>query len=72
MDAIEDLSHRRLHPKAVRLLREAIAMNGGAIKAKPTNVRQKLILRALQDLTAAKAQFGTGLDFTLGEGNLLF
>jgi hypothetical protein len=31
-----------------------------------------LIRGALKDLKAAKAQFGTGMDFVLGEGNLLF
>jgi cytochrome c peroxidase len=72
MDAVEVLGRRKLHPKAIRLLKEAIAMNGSAIAAKPTSTRQKFIRKALADLNAAKAQFGTGLDFTMGEGNLLF
>ena len=40
--------------------------------AGPGNTRVLLMRGALKDLKAAKAQFGTGLDFTLGEGNLLF
>ena len=71
-DAIEVLSRRRLHSKAIRLLNSAISKNGTAIATRPTNARQALIRGALKDLNAAKAQFGTGLDFTLGEGNLLF
>ncbi len=71
-DAIEVLSHRKLHPKAIKLLRRAISKNGRAMAAKPANTRQTLIRGALKDLQAAKAQFGTGLNFVLGEGNLLF
>jgi len=71
-DAIEVLSHRKLHPQAIRLLNNAISLNSKAIAERPSNVRQSLIRRALKDLRTAKAQFGTGLDFTLGEGNLLF
>jgi hypothetical protein len=71
-DAIEVLSHRKLHPQAIRLLNNAISLNSRAIAERPTNVRQSLIRKALKDLRTAKAQFGTGLDFTLGEGNLLF
>lgn len=71
-DAIEVLSHRKLHKRAIKLLNNAIAKNGQAMAAGPKNTRQALMRSALKDLKAAKAQFGTGLDFTLGEGNLLF
>ncbi len=71
-DAIEVLSARNLHSPAIKRLTLAISMNSRAIATKKTNARQTLILRALGELKAAKAQFGTGLDFTLGEGNLLF
>ncbi len=71
-DAIEVLSRRKLHANAVKLLGNAISKNNRAIAAKPSNSRQTLIRRALNDLKTAKAQLGTGLDFTLGEGNLLF
>jgi hypothetical protein len=71
-DAIEVLSHRKLHLRSISLLKSAISKNGKAMAAKPTAIRQALIRGALKDLKAAKAQFGTGLSFTLGEGNLLF
>lgn len=71
-DAIEVLSRRKLHAKAVKLLDNAISKNGKAIAAGPPSARAALIRGALKDLKAAKAQLGTGLDFTLGEGNLLF
>ena len=71
-DAIEVLSRRKLHAKAVKLLDNAISKNGKAIAAGPPSARVALIRGALKDLKAAKAQLGTGLDFTLGEGNLLF
>ena len=71
-DAIEVLSARKLHSKTVKLLRRAISKNERAMAAKPVNTRQSLIRSALKDLKAAKAQLGTGLDFVLGEGNLVF
>jgi hypothetical protein len=72
MDAIEVLSHRKLHSRAIRLLKNAISKNSRAIAAGTANTRVMLIRGALKDLKAAKAQFGTGMDFVLGEGNLLF
>lgn len=72
MDAIEVLSHRKLHPQAIKLLKSAILKNSSAMAKASANTRQALIRGALRDLKVAKAQFGTGLDFTLGEGNLLF
>ena len=71
-DAIEVLGRRKLHSGAIRLLKNAISKNGRAMAAGPSNLRQMLIRGALKDLKAAKAEFGTGLDFVLGEGNLLF
>jgi hypothetical protein len=71
-DAIEVLSHRKLHLRAIGLLKNAITKNSKAMAARPANIRQALIRAALKDLKAAKAQFGTGLTFSLGEGNLLF
>jgi cytochrome c peroxidase len=71
-DAIEVLSQRQLHANAVKLLRRAISRNARAMTAKSANKRQALIGGALNDFKAAKAQLGSGLDFVLGEGNLLF
>ncbi len=71
-DAVEVLGTRKLNPQTVRLLRRAISKNARAMAAKPANTRQALIRGALKDFTTAKAQLGTGMDFVLGEGNLLF
>lgn len=71
-DAIEVLSQRQLHEKTVKLLRRAVSKNSRAMATKPANKRQALIRGALNDFKAAKAQLGSGLDFVLGEGNLLF
>jgi cytochrome c peroxidase len=72
MDAIEVLGERQLHGRTITRLRKAIASNGKAIAARPGKARAALIRKALNDLKAAKAELGTGLDFVLGEGNLLF
>jgi hypothetical protein len=71
-DAIEVLGARRLHPKSIQLLNGAISLNARAMAAKTTNARQTLIRRAPDHIKAAKGQLGTGLEFHLGEGNLLF
>jgi hypothetical protein len=71
-DAIEVLTAKGLHSDAVQLLNSAISKNGQAINETSSNVRSSLIQGALNDLNAAKTKFGTGLTFTLGEGNLLF
>jgi hypothetical protein len=72
VDGIEVLSDKGLHPAAVTYLRLAIAKNEQAIAATAPAVRKALIEEALAALNNAKAGFGTGLNFTLGEGNLLF
>jgi cytochrome c peroxidase len=72
MDAVELLTERKLHAPSVALLKNAIAKNGRAIAATSSKDRQALIQGALNDLKRAKIQFGKGLDFKLGEGNLLF
>jgi cytochrome c peroxidase len=71
-DAIEVLTAQSLHADAVTLLNNAISKNDRAINESSSSTRKKLIQSALNDLNAAKAKFGTGLNFTLGEGNLLF
>jgi hypothetical protein len=71
-DAIEVLTDRGLHADAVTLFNSAISKNSQAINTDSSLTRKKLIQGALNDLTAAKAKFGTGLNFTMGEGNLLF
>ncbi|HEY9421113.1 MAG TPA: hypothetical protein VIW92_06845, partial [Thermoanaerobaculia bacterium] len=71
-DAIEVLSDKGIHADAVALLNSAIGKNSQALSETSSNIRKSLIQGALTDLQAAKAKFGTGLNFTLGEGNLLF
>lgn len=71
-DAIQVLSDKGLHEDAVKLLLNAISKNTQAINTSSSKTRKSLILSALNDFNAAKAKLGTGLNFTLGEGNLLF
>ena len=71
-DAIEVLSEKGLHPDAVTLLNSAISKNSQAINELSSDLRATLIQGAINDLNAAKAKFGTGLTFNLGEGNLMF
>lgn len=71
-DAIEVLQEKGLHADAVQLLNSAITKNAQAISETSSNTRRTLIQGAFNDLTSAKAKFGSGLTFTLGEGNLLF
>jgi hypothetical protein len=71
-DAIEVLTARGLHASAVTKLNSAISKNNQAINTLKTSQRRDLIESAMDDLVAAKAEFGAGLNFTLGEGNLAF
>lgn len=71
-DAKDVLQAKALHADAVSLLNSAISKNNQAINEEASQVRLLLIESALNDLNAAKAKFGTGLNFTLGGGNLMF
>lgn len=71
-DAIDVLSAKGLHPDAVALLRSAIDQNNQAINENANFTRVFLIQGALSDFLTAKTKYGTGLNFTMGEGNLLF
>jgi cytochrome c553 len=71
-DAVEVLRERGLHPSAVTLLLTGIDKNNQAIEANSSNVRKNLMLEANLAFSQAKSQLGTGLVFTLGQGNLLF
>lgn len=72
LDAIEVLTARSLHADAVTLLQSAISKNNSAINEGASNKRKQLMQQAKTDLTAAKAKFGSGLNLTMGDGNLLF
>lgn len=71
-DAVDVLQAKGLHPDAVTLLNSALSKNQQAIAETNSKKRKSLISGARTDLTNAKAKFGTGLNFTLGQGNLTF
>ena len=71
-DAIDDLQPKGLHADAVTLLQTAISQNNQAIAESSSKTRKSLMSSARSNFTSAKAKFGTGLDFTLGSGNLEF
>lgn len=71
-DVIDVLSARGLHGSAVSLIQSAISKNQQAIAESSSSVRKSLMQSAVADLQQASGQFGSGLDFTLGDGNLLF
>ncbi len=71
-DAIEVLNARGLNPTAVSLLQSAISKNQQAITETSSQTRKNLMRSAKADFQSAKNDLGSGLDFTLGEGNLLF
>jgi cytochrome c553 len=71
-DAIDDLEPKGLHADAVTLLRTAISQNNQAIVEGSSKTRKSLMSSARSNFAAANAKFGTGLNFTLGGGNLEF
>ena len=72
LDAIEVLDEKGLHSDAVFFLLSAINKNIIATFETSTSTRKSLIQSALADLNFAKTRYGSGLSFTLGEGNLMF
>ncbi len=72
IDALDVLSAKNLHFDAQFLLLNAISKNSLALIEFSSTNRKNLIQSATADLTAARAKFGTGLNFTLGPGNLMF
>jgi cytochrome c553 len=71
-DALEVLNDRGLNPTAVSLIQSGIDKNQQAINTNGSNQRKSLMQSALADFQSAKADLGTGLDFVLGEANLMF
>ena len=71
-DAVEVLNTSNANPSAVRLIQSGIGRNTQALSALGSNTRRDLMIDARQDFRDAKALLGTGLDFLMGEGNLLF
>lgn len=72
VDAVDVLDAKGLHGDAVFFLLNAFIKNQSAIFESSTATRKSLIQSALTDLNFAKSRYGSGLNFTLGEGNLLF
>lgn len=72
LDAIEVLSARNLHGSAVKKIQRGIDLNEQAIAESSSNRRLKLMQDGLAQFEAAKADLGTGLDFVLGQANLMF
>jgi hypothetical protein len=71
-DALDVLNAKSLHSSAATLISQAISENEQALTESSTSRRIDRISSAAQKAREAKGQFGTGLNFTLGEGNLLF
>lgn len=71
-DAVEVLSAVGLHPSAVTLLQSAISKSQQAQLSTSSKERKRLMQDALADLTQARGELGSGFDFVVGEGNLLF
>lgn len=72
LDAVEVLSDKGLHSVEVFFLLSAINKNIIATFETSTANRKALIQSALADLNFVKGRYGTGLNFTLGSGNLMF
>lgn len=71
-DAIDVLAEKGLHSTAVLHLFTALTKNTQALIELSSSRRKQLITEARTSITTAKNQLGTGLNFTLGEGNLMF
>lgn len=71
-DAVAVLTASNANPSAVTLIQSGISKNTQALNTNGSNARRDLMISALSDFQSAKALLGTGLDFVMGEGNLLF
>lgn len=75
IDALQVLTEGplgNLDSNATSLATQARDLNSLAIGTSSGKTRGKLIQDAIAKLQAAKASLGTGMDFVLGSGNLLF
>lgn len=71
-DAIDVLTGAGLNAGAVSDIQDAIVDADAAINTNNSKRRKRFIGNARTALISAKSQLGTGLDFLIGEGNLLF
>lgn len=72
VDAIEVLDARGLHPTVVQDLLDAIADAEAAIDASGSRTRARLMDQARTHLESARPQLGSGMNYVMGEANLLF
>ncbi|HEX6901273.1 MAG TPA: hypothetical protein VF789_16230 [Thermoanaerobaculia bacterium] len=74
LDAVEVLSDKSLHSDAVFFLINGInKLTIVTLDSSLTTAdRKSLIQSSLLDFQFAKSRFGSGMNFTLGEGNLMF
>lgn len=72
MDAVDVLEAKSLSGKAVILTREAVRQQRLALLAFSPKERAALLETARDLMLDAKGRLGSGLDFTMGDGNLLF
>ena len=72
LGGIHELPEHVAKPIDVGLVQSGIDKNVQALNTLGSNARRDLMIAAVQDFRDAKALLGTGLDFLMGEGNLLF
>ncbi len=71
-DALDVLREKGLNLSAHTEINTAIANNGGAIASTHPETEKAFIESALDSAFQAKDSLGTGLEFEMGEGNLVF
>jgi hypothetical protein len=72
LDAVAVLQEKSLGATTVGEVQQGIALNNQAIAQQDANQRRLLLLSAINHFDAALAALGTGFNYVLGEGNLLF
>ncbi len=71
-DAIDVLHAKSLHLDAELFLAVGVVSNQAAINTPVALFKKLFILTANSSFQSARSKYGTGMTFTLGEGNLLF
>ncbi len=72
LEALGNIPTGPIHSDVRGLVNEAISLNNQAIASNASQTRKKLINSALSRFQSAKNLLGTGLNFVMGEGNLMF
>jgi len=71
-DALEDLSAKGLNPTAINYIQQGIANLQQALSTNSSSTRLSLMQSAKFQFANAKANLGTGMNFTMGQANLMF